>query len=309
MDKPTVYVVHEVMMHGKPVHDTSPAIEFGKRRVLVRTYGGSSILYRGDGTEVESKANDATFVDEATALIQDGLSEYTRDDYIVLIGSPKLIAIAAAIAADRTDGLLRMLVWQNRSARYDPVEVDGLYGKMDDHETDVCSKAVQPGENHMPESENLSSVDTFPPYYRDLIMFYRECVLSEKYDDPIGETAIRFNRSHHDVYSIVAWAICLCDGLDIRNYGGKFLKSRESFNVPPGVSLSEWLGPEGTAHEIVHSPSATEEENSLLNRILESTKSLGYYGVDDGDDEDEDRTFDKEDLLEILLTAVRMARE
>jgi hypothetical protein len=57
------------------------------------------------------------------ALIE-GLKSITCDDYLLLIGDPRAIAWAAAIAADRTDGVLRLLQWQRDQKRYDPVVAD-----------------------------------------------------------------------------------------------------------------------------------------------------------------------------------------
>jgi hypothetical protein len=44
--------------------------------------------------------------------LQKGLEDYQPEDFLLLVGDPRAIAFAAAIAADKTDGQLRLLVWQ-----------------------------------------------------------------------------------------------------------------------------------------------------------------------------------------------------
>ncbi len=53
-----------------------------------------------------------------------GLLDFTADDFLLLIGDPCAMAWAAAIAADKTDGHLKLLRWQRDQRRYDPVVVD-----------------------------------------------------------------------------------------------------------------------------------------------------------------------------------------
>jgi hypothetical protein len=65
----------------------------------------------------------------------DGLS-----DYLLLIGSPVLIGLAVAIAADRTDGHVAMLQWSGQNHCYFPARVFNLF--------EECSHEFQiPAEN------------------------------------------------------------------------------------------------------------------------------------------------------------------
>lgn len=50
-----------------------------------------------------------------------GLSDYTEDDYLLLIGNPILIGCASAIAADYSGGAVRFLQWSGRDRAYIPV--------------------------------------------------------------------------------------------------------------------------------------------------------------------------------------------
>jgi hypothetical protein len=120
----TVYVVHEAVFNGVPVHDTTPAEEFGERRVLVRTKGNSNVLvYDDEGFLVDEKTKniDANFEHAAVEAINRGLVNFTRDDYLLPIGAPRLIAAAGAMAARNARGFLRILVWNERKLRYAPV--------------------------------------------------------------------------------------------------------------------------------------------------------------------------------------------
>lgn len=51
-----------------------------------------------------------------------GLADFKSDDYLLLVGDPRAIAWAAAIAADQTDGQLQLLHWQRGS--YAPVRAN-----------------------------------------------------------------------------------------------------------------------------------------------------------------------------------------
>lgn len=50
-----------------------------------------------------------------------GLAAITVHDYVLLVGDPRAIAVAAAVAARNTGGHLRLLQWQRGLGRYDPV--------------------------------------------------------------------------------------------------------------------------------------------------------------------------------------------
>lgn len=52
------------------------------------------------------------------------------NDYMLLIGDPRAMACAAAIAARKGNGSFRMLHWQRRQRRYDCVEVRDLFGAV-----------------------------------------------------------------------------------------------------------------------------------------------------------------------------------
>lgn len=51
------------------------------------------------------------------------LKNFTRDDFIIAVGDPTLIGAACVIAAQKTNGYLRMLRWDRRDANYSAVEM------------------------------------------------------------------------------------------------------------------------------------------------------------------------------------------
>ena len=58
------------------------------------------------------------------AALKDRMAAYNRDDYIVAVGDPSLIAAAACIAARATGGLVRMLKWDRMARNYIAVEIN-----------------------------------------------------------------------------------------------------------------------------------------------------------------------------------------
>ncbi len=102
----TVYVVHEPRRLDKTtqtwrqVHDVRPAEEFGELKWLVA--GGQAVH------------DPVALVEQLT----EGLQGFQATDYLLPIGDPKLIAMAAAIAARRTDGSLNLLEWRGAERRY-----------------------------------------------------------------------------------------------------------------------------------------------------------------------------------------------
>ena len=110
---PRVYVVHAPLRHDRATGrwvarvDLSPAEEFGALVHLLPPQSGG---------------NDRVDLPALAAELAAGLGDLTADDYLLPVGHPALIAAAAAYAARRTGGLLRLLEW-NR----DPVGLDAGY--------------------------------------------------------------------------------------------------------------------------------------------------------------------------------------
>jgi hypothetical protein len=103
--KPKVYIVHEALKRDLstgdmvPVQDFSSAEEFGE---LVHVFGQGAPKDYSD----------------ALSLIQERLSAYTQRDYLIFVGDPALIAMAAAVAVRATGGPVRWLTWERHEKRY-----------------------------------------------------------------------------------------------------------------------------------------------------------------------------------------------
>lgn len=99
-----------------------------KRRVFVVQDDGknfTSALDFGEVTTILQRRDQVTFNARpwVRALIN-ALSDFTCDDYIILVGDPAVIGIACAIVAYRTGGVIPMLKWDRQEQRYFPVTAD-----------------------------------------------------------------------------------------------------------------------------------------------------------------------------------------
>jgi len=88
-----------------PKYDLSSCEEFGELRFVL-----------GPRTQLSDTEK---VLDE----IEDSLEGFCDDDFLLLIGNPVLIAIAALVAGDRTNRL-GFLVWNRNQRGYEPVHVD-----------------------------------------------------------------------------------------------------------------------------------------------------------------------------------------
>lgn len=89
-----------------PKFDLTPAQEFGE---LVYLLGPSASPFSPGPVLKE---------------LREKLEGITSEDYVLLIGNPSLIGWAVAVAASKTDNVIRMLQWCNRSHVYREVIVD-----------------------------------------------------------------------------------------------------------------------------------------------------------------------------------------
>lgn len=56
--------------------------------------------------------------------LQEKLADFGDEDSLLLVGNPCLIGFATAIAAEASDGFVRLLQWSGRDRAYIPVEAD-----------------------------------------------------------------------------------------------------------------------------------------------------------------------------------------
>lgn len=103
-----VYIVHNHMVaRGSkrvPKFDFSEAEKYGQ---LVN-------LFEDDVDPLDATGN--------AKLLSQRLERFTEQDYLLLVGSPVLIALAFAIAAEYTDGRVKVLQWSGRDG-YIPVDI------------------------------------------------------------------------------------------------------------------------------------------------------------------------------------------
>jgi hypothetical protein len=115
-NNPRVFVIHESTVVDKAGTVTgdknlSPATVFGD---IVR------ILPPG------RPPGDPTW---AVEQIEDALDNITVDDYLIMIGAPEWIAVAGAVAARQTGGILRLLKWNRDERCYSPMVLTVPWGQ------------------------------------------------------------------------------------------------------------------------------------------------------------------------------------
>jgi len=52
------------------------------------------------------------------------LQDFRKQDYLLAVGDPTIIALSAIIASEQTNGQFNMLKWDKREYRYYPLEFD-----------------------------------------------------------------------------------------------------------------------------------------------------------------------------------------
>ena len=52
------------------------------------------------------------------------LQDIRKQDYLLAVGAPTIIALSAIIASEQTNGQFNMLKWDKREYRYYPLEFD-----------------------------------------------------------------------------------------------------------------------------------------------------------------------------------------
>lgn len=111
----TVYVSQEVLRRNKEkgvwerAHDLEPAEQYGELKILYRPEPG-----------IRSNKNPNSMLE----IIEEGLKDFTDEDYLVLVGAPEVIAAASAYAAQNSGGFINLLVWNSFTLSYDCIELD-----------------------------------------------------------------------------------------------------------------------------------------------------------------------------------------
>lgn len=108
----TVYIVQRPMFHCKTTgqmrakFDLTPAEVFGEIKELL-------------------SPNAKPFTPgPIISELYTNLEKFNDSDYIICIGNPILIAVAAAIAADVNEGRMKLLQWNQTHEKYIPVDIN-----------------------------------------------------------------------------------------------------------------------------------------------------------------------------------------
>jgi hypothetical protein len=107
---PKVFIVCEptVRLNGEFVQavDLTPALEWGEPVVLLQ--------------------QQQSFIAPTmtTHTLQNKLANFSEDDYLVPIGDPALMCVAAMVAGSFNNGRVKMLKWDRKIKKYFPVQVD-----------------------------------------------------------------------------------------------------------------------------------------------------------------------------------------
>ncbi len=98
---PTVYVTQE-----QPKFNITPAMEFGEIKVLLPP--GVDVYHSGGQVADQLKPK---------------LSNYSDEDYLLLIGDPIGMCITCAVAGYWNNGKVKLLRWDRQEHKYIPVSV------------------------------------------------------------------------------------------------------------------------------------------------------------------------------------------
>jgi len=109
---PKVYIVQEMMVKDKDNKTMKPMHRFGAGA----KYGELVVVLPHSELGLQ--------LDSTVSTIKEKLKDITEDDYLILVGNPIAMAIAATVAARKTGGKLKTLQWDKRYKLYVPLTAD-----------------------------------------------------------------------------------------------------------------------------------------------------------------------------------------
>ncbi len=71
--------------------------------------------------QIQTADQAETAADHMAAKLEDFNSDH---DYLLLVGDPILIALAASLVSHNTNGLYKILKWDREDSKYNPVTLD-----------------------------------------------------------------------------------------------------------------------------------------------------------------------------------------
>lgn len=108
---PKVFITQEKLRRNSegqlvPEFDMTPALRFGDPEVLV-------------------PAGRALFAPVLTVrTIKEKLANFGDEDYLLTIGDPSIIAVAAMVASEINKGRVKLLKWDRQLQEYLPIQID-----------------------------------------------------------------------------------------------------------------------------------------------------------------------------------------
>jgi hypothetical protein len=102
---PRVYVIQNTHRLNRDTHTLEPKYDFDE----AKQFGDVVFLL-----SPMAKPHDPTVIKE----LREKLRDITTHDYLLLVGNPSLIGFACAVAADATDGRLKVLQWDGKNKAY-----------------------------------------------------------------------------------------------------------------------------------------------------------------------------------------------
>lgn len=98
----------------------SPAVKDHSTGTWTEKFDLTPAAHFGDLVFLLPRGNVPNDLDETLATLRKGLEMYTPSDYLLLLGDPVAIALAAVVASNVSRERLRFLKWDRRQQCYRP---------------------------------------------------------------------------------------------------------------------------------------------------------------------------------------------
>ena len=120
----TVYVVQETKWVDPKDNKLKPKYNFEP----ARKYGEIEYLLNPSSSPFD--------LEPVLEKLRSKLENFCDDDYLLLVGSPVLLGLAVAVAADINNGYVAMLQWSGAKRDYIPVYAEEIFGSNEQQESE-----------------------------------------------------------------------------------------------------------------------------------------------------------------------------